>query len=63
MLTHDVKTLVPLANARVAAGLRMPGVIVVRSTAAYGPVIEDLCILLGASTPAEGEGRIAHLPY
>jgi predicted nuclease of predicted toxin-antitoxin system len=63
MLTHDVKTMVPLANARVREGLRMPGVIVVRPTVAYGPVIEDLCILLGASTPEEWEGRLARLPY
>jgi hypothetical protein len=63
VLTHDVKTMVPLANTRVREGLRMPGVIVVRPTAAYGPVAEDLCILLGASTPEEWEGRIAHIPY
>lgn len=69
VLTHDVKTLVPLANARIREGLPMPGVIVVRatttggSTGAYGPVVEDLCMLLGASTPEEWEWRIARLPY
>lgn len=63
MLTHDVRTMVPLANARVSAGLRMPGVIVVRPTAAYGLVVEDLCTLLAASTPEEWEGHIARLPY
>lgn len=63
VLTHDIKTMVPLADARVREGLRMPGLIVVRSTAAYGPVVEDLCILLGASTPEEWEGRVARLPY
>lgn len=63
VLTHDVKTMAPLANARVREGLRMPGVIAVRGTTAYGPVVEDLCILLNASTPEEWEGRIARLPY
>lgn len=63
VLTHDIKTMVPLANTRVREGLRMPGVIAVRGTAAYGSVVEDLCILLSASTPAEWEGRIARLPY
>lgn len=63
VLTHDIKTMVPLANARVMKGLRMPGVIAVRGATAYGPVVEDLCILLNASTPEEWEGRIARLPY
>lgn len=63
VLTHDVKTMVPLANARVMEGLRMPGVIAVRSSAAFGPIVEDLCILLNASTPEEWEGCIARLPY
>ncbi len=65
VLTHDIKTMVPLANARVMKGLRMPGVIAVRgaTATAYGPVVEDLCILLNASAPEEWEGRIARLPY
>ena len=63
VVTHDVKTMVPLANSRVRAGLPMPGIIVVQFTATYTSVVEDMCILLDASTPDEWEGRIAYLPY
>src|SRR5438270_5949868 len=49
LLTHDAKTIPPLAYARVAAGLAMPGVILVLRQTVYGPVINDLCLLLSAS--------------
>ncbi|MGI8588889.1 MAG: DUF5615 family PIN-like protein [Chloroflexia bacterium] len=63
LLTHDAKTIPPLPHARVTAGLAMPGVILVRRTAPNGAVIEDLCILLGASRSQEWQGRVERLPY
>ena len=63
VLTHDEKTMIPLANARIRVGLPMPGLIVVRQMTTYGPVVEDLCIIFGASTPEEWEGHIVRLPY
>jgi predicted nuclease of predicted toxin-antitoxin system len=63
LLTHDAKTLLPLAYARVAAGLPMPGVIVVRQRGARRAVIDDLCLLLSASSPDEWDGRVERLPY
>ena len=63
VLSHDEKTMVPLASARISAGLSMPGLIIVRQTNMYGPVVEDLCLMFGASTPEEWEGGIVRLPY
>jgi predicted nuclease of predicted toxin-antitoxin system len=48
ILTHDVKTLVPLANARLASGVPMPGVIAIRSTLPVGQAIEEFFILCGS---------------
>ena len=63
LLTHDAKTLPPLAQARVAAGLPLPGVFLVRQSGRWHEAIADLCLVLAASTPAEWSGRVERLPY
>lgn len=63
LLTHDGKTIPPLAYARVVAGLAMPGVIVVRQRRPYYAAIADLYLLLTASSPDEWNERIERLPY
>lgn len=63
VLTHDIKTMVPLANSRLRLGLRMPRLIMVRDTRMHGRIVADLCIILGAGRPEEWEGGIEYLPY
>ncbi len=57
LLTHDSKTVPPLANGRIAGGHSMPGVIIIPWTAAVGPVIEDLLLAIGASEAADWKTR------
>ena len=63
VLTHDIKTLVGYAHGRVAEGKPMPGVFAVQYDAPIGPVIEDVLMILGASTPAEWEDLVTFLPF
>jgi predicted nuclease of predicted toxin-antitoxin system len=62
LLTHDIKTMVGFANARLEAGLPMAGVIAVRLTLPFSQVIDNLLLILGASEPSEWENRIVFLP-
>ncbi len=62
LLTHDIKTVPPLAYARIAAGQPMPGVTAIPWDAGVGPVIDDLLLLIGATEPAEWQGLVEYLP-
>jgi hypothetical protein len=63
VLTHDRNTMVGFAQDPVAAGLSMPGLIVVDNTAPIGRIINDLLLIdSDASTHAEWANRIEYLP-
>ena len=62
VVTQDVNTMPGHAYARAAAGLRMPGVIVVPEAVPIGPAIEDLVTLVACSREGEWEGRVLFLP-
>lgn len=62
VLTHDVRTLVADAYARVRAELPMPGVIEVSQEAPIGPVVDDLLVLALCSQPGEWEGQVLYVP-
>lgn len=62
VLTSDVSTLVGYAYDRVKVGDSMPGVFVIPQGAPLGPVIDDLLLLVNASTNAEWERLILYLP-
>ena len=62
LLTHDVQTIVGYAYERVQAGLPMPGVIEVRLTQGIGAIVEDLVVLISASTPDEFENQVRYIP-
>jgi len=62
LLTHDIKTVPPIAHTRVAAGRLMPGVIIVPWTAAVGPVIMDLLLAIRASDAADWQNKVEYLP-
>lgn len=60
--THDFKTMIGFAYARVRRGAAMPGVFAVRQTLPTGRAIEDLLILVECSLEGEWEGQVRHLP-
>jgi hypothetical protein len=62
LLTHDFKTMPKHAYARVAAGLRMPGVIQVDTDAPIAIVVEHLQILIEAGTPDDFESQVRYVP-
>jgi hypothetical protein len=62
ILTHDIRTLVPDAQNRVAAGLVMPGVVAVRDTLPIGEVIADLIVIVETGIVADLDGQVLYLP-
>ncbi len=62
LLTHDVNTMPKHAYERVANGRHMPGVFVIRQTAPFRVVVEDILLLIEASYPNEWEGQIRYIP-
>ena len=62
LLTHDITTITRYAYERVAAGLRMPGVLVVPVTMPIGRSIEDLLLLTECSFPDEWNDQVQYLP-
>jgi predicted nuclease of predicted toxin-antitoxin system len=62
LLTHDVQTAAGYAYERVKAGLPMPGIIEVRTTQGLGAALDDLLLLIGASTPDEFENQVRYVP-
>ena len=62
VLTHDIRTLVADALARVAAGEAMPGVIAVRDTLPIGNVIADLALIAELGQPDDFDNQVTFLP-
>jgi uncharacterized protein DUF5615 len=62
LLSHDVQTLAGYAYDRVHRGLPMSGIIVVRISQSISTTIEELSLLIGASTPDEFENQVRYIP-
>ena len=63
VLTHDVNTMIGFAYERVAAGLSMPGLFIVKEViASFGEVIQSLLLIAECSDAGEWEGQVAYLP-
>ena len=62
LLTHDVNSMTKHAYERVQAGHLMFGVFVVRQAAPFGVVIEDILLLIEASSEQEWEGQVRYIP-
>jgi predicted nuclease of predicted toxin-antitoxin system len=62
LLTHDVQTITRYAYERVMAGLPMAGVIEVRLSDGLGVLLDDLILLLEASTHEEFIGQVRYIP-
>ncbi len=62
LLTHDRATMPDHAYARVRAGRKMPGVVVVNNLLPVGKAIEALELLATCSLEGEWEGKVVYLP-
>lgn len=62
LLTHDGATMPQFAYGRVAAGLKMPGVIVVRWTLALHQAIEEIRLMAEVGTDSDYADRVHFLP-
>jgi uncharacterized protein DUF5615 len=60
--THDVATMLPLANDRVANRLFMPGLIEIGPHISIRSAIEDLVLIAVCSDPDEWIGQVRFLP-
>jgi hypothetical protein len=63
ILTHDVRTLPGFAFERVRAGQPMAGVIEVDDDARMGDILEDIVLLVEASTHTEWEDQVIYIPF
>ena len=62
LISHDLKTMPGFAGERLAAGLPMPGVILLRSTISIAQALDELTAIAGASGADEWNNQIAYLP-
>ncbi|MBI5667157.1 MAG: DUF5615 family PIN-like protein [Chloroflexi bacterium] len=62
LLTHDIQTIAGYAYDRVRNGLPMPGIIEVRISQGIGATIEELALLIEASTPDEFDNQVRYIP-
>lgn len=62
LLTHDQRTIPEFAFDRIRRGEMMPGVIVVPLSVAPGRVIEDILLIIEASTQADWLNQVQRLP-
>ena len=63
LLSHDWATMPSAFYARMAAGLNIPGVLLISPDPAHiGAVLSDLALLIAVDDPTEWESRIVYVP-
>lgn len=62
LLTHDADTMPYFAYQRIAAGQRMPGVLVLPRSASIGHIIEMFLVFISVSNVASFEDQVRYLP-
>lgn len=62
LVTHDVQTVTRFAYERVEAGLPMPGVIEVISSAPIGQLVDDLVLVIECYEDGDLDGQVLYLP-
>ncbi len=62
VLTHDVATMRRHANARVIAGLPMPGVLEISQNYPIGAAINEIVMIVECSPPEEWNNLVQRLP-
>jgi hypothetical protein len=63
VVSHDRQSMIGFAYERVAQGLPMPGLFVVKQGVPIGELIEDLLILLLCSAEREWENQVVFIPF
>ena len=62
LVSHDVNTMKRYANVRLAAGLKMPGLVLVPNDLSIGRAVNDLEILIACSSEEDMKNQIFHIP-
>ncbi len=62
LLTHDGKTVPPLAHGRVARGMRMPGVFLVTDEMPVGQAVDESLIAAHCLSPEECKDIVRYFP-
>lgn len=63
LISHDRGTMVRFANERIAAGLPMPGVFIIRNTwNRVGDMVDEILMVAHCSEPHEWVDRVVFLP-
>jgi hypothetical protein len=62
LLYHDSDTIPGFAYDRVNAGLPMPGVLMVKRPFNYEIIIDNLLLIIAASSPEEWANKVTFLP-
>ena len=62
VVSHDVNTLRATAQARIAAGRAMPGLLLAHQRSPVGPVVRSLSLIWSATEAEEWQGQVAFLP-
>jgi hypothetical protein len=62
LLTHDVETMPKYAFERVSTGLSMPGIVEVPQDMPVGKAIEQIAMIIGASSAEEWANQVVFLP-
>ena len=62
LISRDIKTIPTFAYERVAAGLAMPGVLVLPPAVSMAVAIRDLSVIAGATQAHEWADRVVYLP-
>ncbi|KLO29300.1 hypothetical protein ABW16_09565 [Mycolicibacter heraklionensis] len=62
LISRDLKTIPGFVGDRLAAGLPMPGVILLRSRLAIAQAIDEIAVIAVASDAEEWNNQIAYLP-
>jgi len=62
LLTHDVQTMIDYAYQRIATGLPVPGVFIVKTSLPIGLVIDELVLVIEASDTSDWANKVIYLP-
>ncbi len=62
LVTHDIKTIPPLVRDRLARGLPVAGVCLVKRRASIGRASEEIAIAVFGSSPHEWKEQMVFLP-
>jgi hypothetical protein len=63
LLTHDGRTMPKHVRRRLAAGMHLPGVLIVDDLASIGACIDSILLVAECSVEADWEDQLVYLPF